>query len=143
VPGLPLYIYENRKVMPRFFFPTQVISMPEKGAIGAMEQLSADQLLKKLFVTQPMQSTAGADSSREIAIKSYHAGCIRLQATCGAACALFIADNYSPYWTALVDGNRTNLRLADGTFQAIDIPAGQHRIGLVYSPPYAPFDCPD
>ena len=143
VPGVPLYIYENRKVMPRFFFPTHIITMPEKEAIGAMEQLSADQLQEKVFVAQPMQSTAGSDNSRAISIKSYGASCISLQATCGAACALFIADNYSPYWTALVDGNRTSLRLADGTFQAIDIPPGQHNIELQYSPPYAPFNCPN
>jgi uncharacterized membrane protein YfhO len=48
---------------------------------------------------------------------------------------LFINLPYSAGWTCLIDGEKTNIVLADYAFMAIDIPSGEHIIEFRYRTP--------
>ena len=43
-----------------------------------------------------------------------------------------MAQTYYPAWRAFVDGARTPLWRANHAFQALEVPAGTHRVRLVY-----------
>jgi hypothetical protein len=47
---------------------------------------------------------------------------------------LVVADSYLPGWEALVDGTPTDIRPADLAFRAVALPAGGHRVELLYRP---------
>jgi len=43
-----------------------------------------------------------------------------------------IAQSYAPQWRAYVDGRQTGLFRANHAFQALEVPAGRHRVEVVY-----------
>ena len=43
-----------------------------------------------------------------------------------------IAQSYYPAWHAYVDGKSARLWQANHAFQALEVPAGQHRVALAY-----------
>jgi hypothetical protein len=45
-----------------------------------------------------------------------------------------LVDAYDPGWKATVDGRDAELRRADGAFRAVAVPAGSHRVEMVYRP---------
>jgi uncharacterized membrane protein YfhO len=53
---------------------------------------------------------------------------------------LVLTDTYMPGWQAQVDGQPTELYIADYAFRAVRIPAGQHRVEFVYAPCPVPPD---
>ena len=48
---------------------------------------------------------------------------------------LVLVDTFDPGWRAAVDGKPTTLLRANVAFQAVPVPAGTHRVELVYRPP--------
>lgn len=47
---------------------------------------------------------------------------------------LELVDTWYPGWQAILDGKAARIYLADGAFQALSVPAGNHRIVLYYRP---------
>ncbi|MGQ9715674.1 MAG: YfhO family protein, partial [Anaerolineae bacterium] len=48
---------------------------------------------------------------------------------------LFLSEVFYPGWRAEVDGEPAPISRANGFFRAVLVPAGQHRVVLVFSPP--------
>jgi hypothetical protein len=49
-----------------------------------------------------------------------------------APCLLVVAQTWYPAWQAYVDGERTRVWRANYAFQVVEVPAGNHRIELMY-----------
>ncbi|HWN93566.1 MAG TPA: YfhO family protein, partial [Methylomirabilota bacterium] len=58
---------------------------------------------------------------------------IEAQVTASAPTLVVIAQSFYPAWHATVDGDRVPLLRANVAFQAVPVPAGEHRLRLVYS----------
>ncbi|MFX0199078.1 MAG: hypothetical protein ACFFCW_23395 [Candidatus Hodarchaeota archaeon] len=50
---------------------------------------------------------------------------------------LIAGNSYSPYWTALVYGNKESVFPVYHTFQGVYLEGGQQEVVLRYQPPYA------
>ena len=48
---------------------------------------------------------------------------------------MVLSEVYYPGWRATVDGNPAQLVRADYVLRALCVPAGEHRIEMVYDPP--------
>jgi hypothetical protein len=140
-PGIPLYIYENQKVLPRFFCARQVISRTPQEILTVLPRLSSEDFLTDMLIDGPSLSTNVAEEGRNIRVKKYSADCIALQVTSRLGCPLVVTNDYSPYWSASMDGKFDHLLTVDHTFQGIAVPPGEHDVELHYSPPYAPGRC--
>jgi hypothetical protein len=140
-PGIPLYIYENREVLPRFFCARKVMSETPQEVLRTLPRLSAKDLLTQMLVADAISPSRVMDEEENINPKNYSADCVVLQVTSEAGCPLMVTNNYSPYWSASVDGKHARLLAADHTFQGIIVPPGTHDVELQYSPPYAPGGC--
>lgn len=46
-----------------------------------------------------------------------------------------LVEQFFPGWRAFVDGRETSINLADGAFQSIDVPPGEHSVRFEYSSP--------
>jgi hypothetical protein len=57
---------------------------------------------------------------------------VSIEAEAAAPSMVVIAQSYYPAWHARVDGQHAKLWRANYAFQAVQIPAGKHRIELVY-----------
>ena len=50
------------------------------------------------------------------------------------AATLVVLQSFSADWKATVDGHATDVSAADGLFQAVTVPAGDHEVALRYQP---------
>lgn len=50
------------------------------------------------------------------------------------ACLLVLSTSWHPYWAASLDGNPARLRRVNHLLMGVEIPAGEHRVELVYVP---------
>jgi uncharacterized membrane protein YfhO len=57
---------------------------------------------------------------------------VDIEAEAGAPSLVVIAQSWYHDWSAYVDGRPATLLRADYAFQAVQIPAGRHRIRLIY-----------
>ena len=57
---------------------------------------------------------------------------ITIQSEAPAAIMVVISQSYYPAWRAYVDGQPTTIWRANYAFQALEVPAGNHQIRLVY-----------
>ena len=60
---------------------------------------------------------------------------VDIEAAAGAPSLVVIAQTYYHNWSAKVDGGEVPLLRANVAFQAVQIPAGRHRIHLAYNDP--------
>jgi hypothetical protein len=60
-----------------------------------------------------------------------------VQLSCPRAARVVRRETYLRGWSARVDGRPARVQRFDGLFQAVDVPAGTHRITFAYSPPYS------
>jgi uncharacterized membrane protein YfhO len=57
---------------------------------------------------------------------------ITMQTEAPGSCMVVVAQTYYPAWKAYLDGKATKLWRANYAFQSVEVPAGEHRLELVY-----------
>jgi hypothetical protein len=62
------------------------------------------------------------------------AGRMEVQTSSGQDAFLVYSENYSPGWSAVVDGQPTAVYRTDGTLLGVPVPAGEHHVELTYRP---------
>ena len=140
--GPPLYIYENHRVLPRFFLVQQAqVFDDSRPLLTALRTASVDELRSRAYMQRSdigdlpldrLTATVGA-----VTLERYSPDRIALDAQTDGASILMVANSYSPYWYAHIDGILARVFPADQAFQGIYVPAGQHHVVMEYDPPYA------
>jgi uncharacterized membrane protein YfhO len=59
---------------------------------------------------------------------------VELEAEMEGAGHVLMLDAWDPGWRASVDGEPVPMLRADVAFRAVQVPAGRHRVSLVYRP---------
>jgi hypothetical protein len=141
-PGEVRYVYENRDVMPRFFFvQTAKIAPNAADVLDAMRNASAHQLRTVAYfaASEVKPGIGDAFDIGSLRVVNYRADRIELETQiAGTRPALLLISNaYSKYWRAEIDGAPADILRADSTFQALSLPLSAHRVVLSYQPPYA------
>ena len=138
----PLYIYENTRVLPRYFVVGSTRAYPDSaGLLAALGDASLEELSSVAFVEA--RDSAGLHlpqsgvSAGRVRLLTYEADRISLSITARDRSLLVCAMNYSPYWRAYVDDREADVIPVDYTFIGVGIPGGVHRVELRYEPPYA------
>ncbi len=80
------------------------------------------------------QATVGARHPTEAIVSQLRSGpeTVEFTVVSTAPTLAVIAQTYQSAWQATLDGERTRLLRANHAFQAVEIPAGQHRVRLRY-----------
>ena len=140
-PGMPLYIYENQEVLPRYFLVSQVKIFEDKAKLLAgldtatLTELESTVYLDKTEATN-MPASQPVTGAGSVSIVNQSSDVIELTVTNSSNTVLVAANLYSPFWKAVVDGKSTRVFPADDAFQGISLEAGDHRVELRYQPPY-------
>ena len=141
-PGIPLYIYENQEVLPRFFLVgrTQVFDESIQ-VLEALRQAGINDLRSTAYLQRadaadlPLDRLGGKDG--QVILDSYSSDLISLEVSAEAGSILIVTNNYSPFWRVWVNNLEVKVFPVDHTFQGIYVDAGQHEVVLKYMPPYA------
>lgn len=139
--GIPLYIYENHKVLPRFFCAKQVVPQTPTEVLSDLRSFRSQDFLSEMLVRGSAFPNNVTDTVASLDVEHYSNDCITLKVTSSAGCPLVIANNYNRYWSARVDDKDAEVLLVDQTFQGIEVPSGEHRVEMEYHPPYMPLGC--
>jgi hypothetical protein len=141
--GKDVYIYRIEDSLPRYRLVGQVIT--EASGPAVLDRLSTagiGQLLKLAVV-----EAADAPDLRDLSMPALAGGvrvvrqepdAIELDLDHTGASFLVIANTWSPYWRATVDGQPRKLIRTNHAEQGLRIVAGDRRVSLRYEPPYAP-----
>jgi len=137
----PLYIYRNTEVLPRFFLVPSVREFTDESSLlDAMSGAGVAALWKSVFVEkgwlkEDVASGLGfGDGAVELV--SYKPDHIELDLRADGPAILAVANSYSPYWRARVDGGAAEIFPAYPTFWGVAVAAGAHRVVFDYVPPY-------
>ncbi len=139
-------IHENRNVLPRasIVFDRRAVG----GHAAALEAIHAPDFDPSRAVvleggggeyrTQStehrLQTTEYRDAEGAAKITGYGPNEIALETTAGADGVLVLSEVYYPGWRARVDNREVPVLRADYLFRAVEVPAGEHHVRLVYDP---------
>jgi Bacterial membrane protein YfhO len=125
-------IYENPRVMPRFFFAREV--RPAADLADAARGLHAADF-------DPAQTTiveggiaGGARAKGDVRVESYTPNRIVLRTHAESDAFLVAADSWYPGWQAKIDGRPARVYPTDVAFRGVPVPAGDHRVEMRFAP---------
>ncbi|MBI2624668.1 hypothetical protein HYW67_04280 [Candidatus Parcubacteria bacterium] len=134
---IPLYLYENTGVEPRYYLTNNVTFVPPADEDGEWEQFTSHVLGGKTStlitcVLCPHQSSSSAQRSVPLAITRNQQ--YVFEVSLDEASWFVFGQNFLPGWTATLDGKPAVIHRANYILQAIEVPAGRHRIEFRFAP---------
>jgi hypothetical protein len=126
-------VLENPSALPRAW----LVHSAQQVATGqALEALAAGTIDPRYvaLLEEPSPPLARPDGSSQdqVRISGGAADRIRLEAKSSAAGLIVLSEVYYPAWHAYVDGQPTQVYVADHALRAVAVPAGQHTVEMRY-----------
>lgn len=128
-------IFENVKVLPRFFLSTDVKGYANANNFEQQffdEKHSLNTVLLHETDARNIQPLSGI--KHDVALISYSPTKIEFGTHTDGPQILFLSDTYDIGWTAEIDGKKTNIYKANWAFRAIVVPTGNHNVTFTYFP---------
>ncbi len=126
-----VWVYERPGALPRAWVAPQVAVMDGAAALARIHESDFDPRAVAL-VDAPLACEGAA--SGEVEIARYEGNRIEARVSGGGGLLVF-SEVYYPGWRAEVDGQPAQLVRADYVLRAVCVPAGEHRVVLMYDPP--------
>jgi hypothetical protein len=129
-----VYVYERPAALPQAWVAPQVEVMDDATTLTRIHEPDFDPRSTALVDAMLECEGTAAGEGGEVETVSYGGNRIEVQVRGGGGLLLFSEIHY-PGWRATVDGNPARLVRADYLLRALCVPAGEHRVVLVYDPP--------
>lgn len=140
---LPLHVVENTRRLPRAFFLSRAVVVPDGEARRRMLADPAFDARRAVMLNTPppapipvlVDMPATADRLlRPATITDYRTNTVRVDVDAPGAGLLVLTDVAFPGWTATVDDAPTAILTAYHTFRAVAVEAGSHTVHFTYWP---------
>ncbi|WP_038038525.1 YfhO family protein [Thermorudis peleae] len=129
-----LAIWEDTTALPRAWLSSQAEVVPVDHALDRVLTATFDPRTK-LYLSGPALPAADPNAQGTISLAQDGPNRIHLTVTTSAPVYLVLAVTADPGWHATIDGQAAPIALADGIYQALWLPAGQHTVTFAYWPP--------
>lgn len=137
LPTQSIYIYENRKVLPRaFLVPRAKVTTDKRAGLQALFNQDFDPL-KEVIVEEEINFRSqrlAASSQQKVNIIKDGENEIELEVETDVSGFLVLSDTYYPGWKAFVDGQPVKTYQANYAFRAIAVGEGKHLVKFVFEP---------
>jgi len=129
-------VYRNRHVLPRAFivYQAEYAANPDAALARLLEETFDLRTQVILEGATPDLIPGVLPETGQARIVRYEPERVAIETDAPADGFLVLTDTYMPGWRVQVDGQPTELYIADYAFRAIRVPAGQHRVEFVYAP---------
>lgn len=131
--GIPIYIYENPKVIPRIYFANEVrfIKTDED---DAFKELITNKDFSKLSIIECEYycNNGKMDIKDTLDIIEERSGYLKLRTKTENGRWLIYSETNLPFWMASVNGNSTKIYPANYIYSAIFVPHGKSEIQFKY-----------
>ncbi len=127
-----LYRFGGGEWVPRVFLVhrVEVVSPHEVWDRLASADVRQVVLLEERPTVWPTEGASGD----QVRLVTYSATRTVVQVDASASGMLVFSEMFYPGWRAYVDGRRVPVYRADGVLRAVPVPAGEHRVEMVYRP---------
>ncbi len=132
-PELGVGVYENDG-LPFAYGLSAVVSAPDNEAAIARVAKPTFPLRRTAVFESEAPLPAFPPAKRRVELGSYRPGRIELDVSYSAPGYLVVLESSYPGWSASVGGRETRTWRANGAFMGLKVPAGEHRVTLVFAP---------
>lgn len=135
-----MVVLENRRALPRAWLTSATQRLDAGAVLRAVETgllpdgRPFDPAAVALVEDGPQQDAGAADPEARTEVVEYTPTRIVLQSHAGAPAFLVLSEIFFPGWQATVDDLPTPIWRTDYVLRGMALPAGAHRIELVYAP---------
>ncbi len=129
------WVYENKSVLPRFFFASKIRIVNRMEDAAQMLHSSEFDPHREAIVEDEAKSIAEHDlATGSVRLRSYAPSRIELESDSPGASFLVASDANYPGWEALIDGQPSPMYYTDVAFRGLPLPAGRHTIVMRFVP---------
>ncbi len=129
----PTLVMAVPDALPRAYAVSGVRVADGRDAFRVLEEPGFDPA-RELILPQGRPRPADPSFSSSVRIEDLRADGVRLSADLGRPGFVVLVDTFDPGWKATVDGRAAPVLRANVAFRAVEVPAGRHRVELVYRP---------
>lgn len=131
--GIPLYLYELRDPLPRFYFAGHPVSWEGSDRDLLLAMAKEDDFSQATYLECGSCAVVPHDQSGDrIEIIRSHAGDVELRTESRSGGYLVFGESAAPGWVAKIDGKAAPIATANYLFQAVQAPAGAHTVTFEY-----------
>ena len=130
---IPLYIYENLKAMPRFYYPKKTVNAPGSSLLSLLKENKKNFHEETYLDCRNCAKEEAVLESGAPKLIAFKNGFIELESQTPQERWLIISESYLPGWTAEIDGKTAKITLANGLYMALRVPAGEHIVAVSYN----------
>jgi len=128
---VPIYIYENKNILPRFYFAKSTKSI-ESDELKALNQILAPDIDFKAVSLIECGGNCGYASGGEILDFEYKNGYLRLNTENQIDNWLVFSESYNSGWLVRINDEAAPIYRANYVYQAVKVPAGKNIIEFKY-----------
>lgn len=126
-----LVILENSAVLPRaMLYRNYVVDSNYLSALNSIHK--GISLNNQVIINKSINLPSASNSSSSAQIINYSANKVTISTTTDESAILMLTDTNYPGWKAYVNGQKTELLLADGIFKAVIVPKGVTKVDFVF-----------
>jgi hypothetical protein len=127
------FVYRNREFLPRAYIVHRAAVVESDSAALAIIKTSGFDPAAEVILASGTPLEGGPPGENErVSIDDYGLGRVRLRARVGTPGYLCYSGNWLPYWSAYVDGNKTEVLRCNIAMRAIPLDAGEHTVEMRY-----------
>ena len=134
--NIPIYLYENKKVMPRIYFANSIeyiIDTDEEKNFKTEIESNTDYSKKTFIECSDCQEYRNLPSNEDkMDIKEYKDGYLNLNTQTEKGRWLIFSESNLPGWRITIDGQNTQSYMANYLFHGLYVPEGEHRVVFEY-----------
>lgn len=134
------YVYENTEVLPRVYFANNA-SFAEADEAKAFDALLAIKNFKNATLVEcsDCANPGRPDFKDSLEIIESNPGYLKVKTRTLNPRYLVYSESNLPYWEARIDGEKTQLFMANYLYQSVFVPPGEHLVELRYPGPITQF----
>jgi hypothetical protein len=130
------FVLQPVPALPRALLVSRAIPLPTERAFAAVVDPSFDPRRAAIVEeTGALEPSRPDEPAGEVHLLSRRPGRVELAATAPSERVLVLFDAWEKGWRARVDGEDTDIFIADAAFRGVRLAAGAHRVLFEYHPP--------
>jgi hypothetical protein len=133
----PVFLLSVPNSSPRVFVVDGVRPVAESDAVSVLIGSNFDSGREVLISGRAEATVSRADFRGSARLLSRRADSLSLEADLDGPGMLVVLEAYHPGWRASVDGLAAPILRANALFRAVPLPAGHHRVEMLFRPPSA------
>ncbi|MBI2121730.1 MAG: hypothetical protein HYT98_01275 [Candidatus Sungbacteria bacterium] len=129
---IPLYIYENKNALPRFYFAKKVFEFPH-GSLTELRQKEKRDFSQITYI-DCVKCASGIIAADDAGISEFvlRNGFFEFKTKSKKDAWLVVSESNLPGWQAEIDGVPAEIVRANGLYMALAVPSGFHTVTVRY-----------